>query len=189
MSSPGRPENAPTVEQARWFAAEVQPHGSSVKAYLRGAFPSIKDVDDLVQESYLRMWKAHHVHPIACARAFLFRVARNLAVNLLHHQNASPITAVQDLSDLPVVDHRPDALSAACSREELLLLARAIESLPPRCREIVILRRIKKLSQREIAARLGISEATVEVQVVRGVRRCGDYLRKQGVRFDYENPR
>jgi RNA polymerase sigma factor (sigma-70 family) len=56
--------------------------------------------------------------------------------------------------------------------------------LPARCREIVILRRIKNLPQKEIAARLGIAEATVEVQLVRGIKRCGDYLRRHGVGFN-----
>ncbi len=177
---------ATPAEHARWFVNEVHAHDAQVKAYLRGSFPSIRDVDDVVQESYLRIWKARTAQPIHSVRAFLFRVARNVALNLVDRQRISPIDTVRDLEALPVVEDGPNAAANTCAREELLLLARAIDSLPPRCREIVILRRIKNVSQREIAARLGISEKTVEVQVVRGIRRCGDFLRRHGLGRDHE---
>jgi RNA polymerase sigma-70 factor (ECF subfamily) len=135
----------------------------------------------VVQESYLRVWKARTVERIECARGFLFRVARNVALKILDHERASPIIPVRDLASLPVVEERPDAAESACTREEIHLLAEAIDSLPVRCRQIVILRRIRNLSQKEIAAQLGIAEGTVEVQVYRGVKRCAEYLRRHGV--------
>ena len=179
-------EPSASGEQTRWFTEEVQPHETSLRSYLKGSFPTMRDVDDVVQESYLRAWKARARQPIRCARAFLFRVARNVAINLLNRERVSPIDSVKDLESLPVVDGGLNAAASACAREELLLLAHAIDALPARCREIVILRRINNVSQKEIAARLGIAEATVEVQVVRGVKRCGDYLRRHGVRFDHD---
>ncbi|MDP3072947.1 MAG: sigma-70 family RNA polymerase sigma factor [Opitutaceae bacterium] len=177
---------SPALEAARWFAKEVHAHDSSLRAYLRGSFPAVKEVDDVVQESYLRIWKARTGHPIACARGFLFRVARNVAINLLNRERNSPLVPVKDLAALAVVEDRPNAATAASLHEELSLLAHAIDALPARCREIVILRRIKHVSQKEIAARLGIAEETVEVQVARGVKRCGEYLKRHGVRFDHE---
>lgn len=186
MSTSTTSEPSPLADQTRWFTENVHPHDSSLKSYLRGSFPAIRDVDDVVQESYLRIWMARAEQPIHCARAFLFRVARNVALNLLNRERVSRIDCVEDLTALAVVEDGLNAAATACAREELLLLAQAIDSLPARCREIVILRRIKSVPQREIAARLGIAEATVEAQVVRGVKRCGDYLRRQGVRFDYE---
>ena len=41
-----------------WFAEEVQPHESSLRSYLRSVFPSLPDIDDLVQESYARLLRA-----------------------------------------------------------------------------------------------------------------------------------
>jgi RNA polymerase sigma factor (sigma-70 family) len=172
---------------SKWFTNEVHPHDSSLRAYLRGSFPAVRDVDDVVQESYLKIWNARPKRPIACARAFLFRIARNVALNLLNRERISPIDAVKDLAILPVVEDGRSAATAACIQEELLLLAQAIDSLPARCREIVILRRIKNVPQKEIATRLGIAEETVEVQVARGVKRCGEYLRRHGVRLDHES--
>jgi RNA polymerase sigma-70 factor (ECF subfamily) len=146
----------------------------------------VRDVDDVVQESYLRLWRAKPARPIACARAFLFRVARNVALSLLRRERNSPVIAVKDLAVLPVVEEGRSAASLACLDEELLLLSHAIDSLPARCREIMILRRIEGLPQKVIAARLGITEETVEVQVARGVKRCGAFLHRYGLRLDYE---
>lgn len=174
------------ADRNRWFTQDVHAHDSSLKAYLRGSFPTVRDLEDVVQESYLRIWKARAEQPILCARALLFRIARNLALNLLDRERASPVVAVKDLDSLTQVGDELTGAAAAARREELLLLAQAIDSLPARCREIVILRRIKNVPQKEIAARLGIAEATVEIQVVRGVKRCAHYLRRRGVRFDHE---
>lgn len=181
--TPPRPGQALGTDHSRWFAEEVHPHDRHLKSYLRGAFPTVRDVDDVVQESYLRLWKARIAHPIECARGFLFRVARNLAINSLKHTRASPILAVPDLSALQISEDAPGVFESVCTQEEIRLLAEAIASLPSRCREIVILRRVKNVPQKEIAAMLGVSESTVESQVYRGVERCADYLHRRGIHF------
>ncbi|MGH7957537.1 MAG: RNA polymerase sigma factor, partial [Opitutaceae bacterium] len=93
----------------------------------------------------------------------------------------SPLILVEDLAELSVLDDGPETVEAACTREEIRLLADAIDMLPTRCREIVMLRRVQGLSQKEIAEKLGITSHTVEVQVHKGVKRCRDYLRANGV--------
>lgn len=60
------------------------------------------------------------------------------------------------------------------------------ESLPARCREIFILRKIKGLSQKEIARELGLSEPNVQVQASRGLRRCAESLREHRMRNRFE---
>jgi RNA polymerase sigma-70 factor (ECF subfamily) len=182
VSSPPVPSNsAGAKEQTRWFTDEVYPHDSSLRLYLKGAFPAVRDVDDLVQESYLRLLKARAAQPINCARAFLFGVARRLAIDAIRRKRRVTHREVtMDLIDL--FDEKADAAELNSTRQELELLADAIHSLPRRCREIMILRKLEHLPHREIAARLGISVSTVEVQLARGMEKCAAYLRAQGVR-------
>ena len=165
----------------RWFTEQVYVHHSQLKAYLHGSFPAVRDVDDVVQESYLRFWKANAQQSIRSAKAFLFQIARHVAMDQVRQQSSSPIQIVTDLDDLSVLDSRPDAADAACSREEVLLLADAIDALPARCREVFILRKIKRVPQREIGQILGISEQTVQVQVSKGMKRCEKFLAQHGV--------
>jgi RNA polymerase sigma factor (sigma-70 family) len=176
------PVNPPReTDHSRWFVEEMHPHESSLRSYLHGSFPAVRDVDDVVQESFLRVWRARAAQPIASARAFLFKVARHLALDLLRHERRSPIDPVGDLATLNVSEERR-AVSATVSRnEKIQLLIAAIDDLPPKCRQVVVLRKLKFVPQREVAAQLGISEKGVEIQLTRGLARCRDYLQKRGV--------
>jgi RNA polymerase sigma factor (sigma-70 family) len=167
-------------EQARWFVEEVQLHEPVLRAYLRRKFPGMTDVDDVVQESYLRIFRAKTEGKLRSARGFLFTVARNLALDAFRRRRTTPFadsTAAQAL----VPAGGPCAAESASREQELGLLAEAIESLPLRCRQVLKLRKIYGLSHREIAARLGIAERTVNVQLGIGVRRCAKYIRARGV--------
>jgi RNA polymerase sigma factor (sigma-70 family) len=171
----------PHTDQAKWFADEVHPYDAQLKAYLRGAFPAVRDVDDVVQESYLRVWRVRAEGPIRSARAFLFTVARRLAIDGARRRTASPIDAVEDLARLPVADDAADVARETELRERLAILGEAIGGLPERCREVFLLHKIHNLSRRETAERLGLAEKTVEVQTARAMDRCGEYLRRRGV--------
>ncbi|MBL9186609.1 MAG: RNA polymerase sigma factor [Opitutaceae bacterium] len=178
------PAHTPAAEQTRWFAEEVQPHEASLRSYIAGSFPTVRDVDDVVQESYLRLWKARSAHPIQCARAYLFGIAQRFAVDVIRKEiRTIAHNVVMDLDALNVLEETADAAEAASTKEEIALLAEAIHSLPARCREIVIMRKLDQLSHQEIARRLGISVSTVEVQIFRGMEKCTRYLRSRKVSF------
>lgn len=153
-------------------------HEPQLKAYLRGSYPTVRDIDDIVQESYVKIWKAKLARPIVSTKSFLFQVARNLAVDLIRRERISPELDCPDLGALPVLEDRPGVAEAACTKEELELLAQALDALPGRCREVMILRQIKGLSQKEIAAQLGLSVLSVQTYVVRGLRRMEASMRR-----------
>jgi RNA polymerase sigma-70 factor (ECF subfamily) len=169
----------PRPDHNKWFAQEVQPHEPILRSYLQGAFPSVRDVDDVVQESYFRVWRTYATQPIRSAKAFLFTVARRLALDDIRRQRRSPIIDVTDLGALFVLDDAPSANEAAATAEEIGILVEAVDSLPAKCREIFILRRLQGVSQKEIAARLGLSEQTVQVQAARGFQRCIEFMRRR----------
>ena len=169
------------TEQERWFEKEVHPHGSQLRSYLRGAFPSVRDVDDVVQESYLRIWKARAGQEIQSAKAFLYKVARHVALDLIRRHRTSPIDPLGDLAELRVIEDKPDAAELLTAREKLDLLADAVVSLPARRREIILLHKIKGLPQRTVADQLGLSERTVENHCRLALIECEEYLRAHGV--------
>ena len=182
MSNPSASDSPPIADQTRWFTEEVHPHGAQLKSYLRRSFPSVRDVDDVVQESYLRVWKRNLAQPIVSAKSFLFQVARRLALNTVRHDCASPIDErVTETGSSRVLEEK-DLRETVCTRQEVLLLLDAIESLPRRCREIVLLRKIEGYSQRQIAETLGLSEQTVQVQACRGLKRLQQVFRERGLK-------
>ena len=175
------PVSSPPPDHARWFAEEVQPHESSLRRYLRGVFPSLPDIDDLVQESYARLIRARESGHVGYAKAFLFTTARNAALDLFRRRKVVAFDHVEDLAALPVAEDRPSAAEAINKQQELEMLSAAVRDLPERCRQVLTLRLLYGLSQKQIAADLRISEHTVKAQLAKGMRRCADYFEQRGV--------
>ncbi|MDP3069549.1 MAG: sigma-70 family RNA polymerase sigma factor [Opitutaceae bacterium] len=173
----------PEPEEARWFAAEVQPHDAALRAWLRGRFPSLVDIDDIVQETFARVLQLRARDPLRAhaVKPLLFTTARNLALDLLRRRQIVPMESFSEIDGECFADETPGIGEAVSRRQELALLAEAIQALPDRCRQVLTLRKIYGLPQKEIARQLGISEHTVEVQVGAGVRRCADYLARLGL--------
>ena len=152
-----------------------------LRAWLKRRFPSLLDIDDLIQECYARVWTTQCAKQITSPKAFLFATARNLATDRIRHGEVVAIDSIAEMDKLSVHDDRPSAADAAALQQELELLTLAIQSLPGRCRQVLVLRKIRGLSQKEIAARLEISEHTVEAQVANGMHRCGKFLATYGL--------
>ena len=175
--------------QSRWFNEEVYRHDASLKNYLRHSFPNVRDVDDVVQESYLRVWRRQTLRPItqvtgsvkASVKSFLFQVARRLAIDTLRRKNASPLEESADLASLHVLDPRAGVSDAVCSSQEFELMLEALTELPARCREVVMLRKLHGLSPTETATRLHIAEDTVHTLTRKGLQRVQEFLRYRGV--------
>ena len=171
------PEQSSAAEQARWFAEEVQPIELPLRAYLSRSLPSSADVDDVIQDSYIRLLKAKEKGTIRRPKPFLFAIARNVVRDFLQRKTKTDAIPITENTALPVLENDNDLVESVCRRQELALLTEAIKLLPERCREVILLRKIKGLSQREIAELLGIAEHTVESLAVKGVRRCAEYIR------------
>ncbi len=172
--------DSPRPDHAAWFAAEVLPHEPVLRAWLRAKFPTLPDTDDLAQEAVARLWRAHAAGTVVCPRAFLFQTARNLALNSLRHRGYTHPAALTETDVSGVLDDAAGVPESVARAEDTQLLIRAIQSLPERCRQVFTLRKIYGLSQKEIAARLGISENTVEVQGAAGIRKCAEFFQRHG---------
>ena len=175
--------------QAQWFKQEVHAHEASLKSYLRHSFPAVRDVDDVVQDSFVRVWQRQMLRPItavtgtvkASVKSFLFQVARRRAIDVLRHERSSPFKVVTEIERSAVTEDKAHVADAVASHQEFELLLNAIDTLPARCREVLVLRKLHGLGATEVAERLGISDETVHVQTRRGLMRVQEILRKRGL--------
>jgi RNA polymerase sigma-70 factor (ECF subfamily) len=168
------------TDQARWFVDEVLPHEDDLRAWLKARFPVVRDVDDLVQEAFTRLLKAHDSGPVVNPRAYLFVISRNLALNQLRHLKYERPEGASEIDPLSIMDEVNSPPETAALKEEFQHLIQAIQSLPERCRQVMTLRKIYGLSQKEVAEKLGISVHTVEAQGSIGLRKCIAYFRQHG---------
>jgi RNA polymerase sigma factor (sigma-70 family) len=170
------------ADDARWFREEVQVHEPMLRAHLRKRFPALGDVDDVVQESYLRLLKARLAGKLRSAKGFLFTTACNAALDIFRHRAVIPMESLTENTASHVYSKGLNAAEAASLNQELDLLLSAMDQLPDRCRQILVLRRFQGLSHKEISAQLSVSENTIEKQVSLGLKKCHAYLKARGVR-------
>jgi RNA polymerase sigma-70 factor (ECF subfamily) len=135
------------------------------------------DVEDILQEAFVRSFEAGRDSDIRDARAFLMRTATNLALNHIARKEHRTTGPLDDLApeDTPASEALP--LDAQIdSDRKFLAFCRAVGTLPEQCRRAFILKKIYGLSQQEIARELGISESTVEKHIARGLLLCRERL-------------
>jgi RNA polymerase sigma factor (sigma-70 family) len=171
----------PETEQYRWFTTEVQPNEPALRSYLRARFPSLPDVDDIIQETYRRLFREHAAGRVRYARAFMFTAARNVALDFFRHHRVAETTAVTHLNSTDVLEEQLNAADAAVRQQELELLAEAVRALPQRCRQVILLRYMKNYSYKEIASALGISTETVKTHMAKGLERCTAFFEERGL--------
>lgn len=147
--------------------------------FLRRNWRDQSEIEDLLQEVYARVFEAARAQPPAAAKAFVFTTARNLLINRVRQQQIVAIESVADLEKLGVVQDEPGPDRNVVARDELRRLQAALDRLPPRCREAVILRRVEGLSRREIAQRMGIGEGTVKDYLALAVSALSDMLYRE----------
>ena len=155
---------------------------TALKRFLRRFIKSREGADDLAQEAFLRAFAAESGRVIVSHKAFLFKVAKNLALNELAKQSSAAIEPLGDFEGQEVLEDSSQAAvdDVVDGRERIRVLAQAIAALPPQCAKVFVLRKMQGLSQKEIAARLNISVRTVENHVALGLVRCKAYMRAHG---------
>lgn len=160
-----------------WFCAEVLPLERALTRFIGRNWRNPADVADLRQEVYARVIEgvARSGIPLQ-AKPYVFTTARNHLINCARRGQVISLESVVELTGANVAIDAltPDRVVSA--REELARLSTALDRLPPRCREIVVLRKIEGLTQKQVAARLGIAVGTVEQQMVHGMRAVVDFM-------------
>lgn len=147
------------------------------------------DVEDIVQETYVRLFQAAQRQPIRHPKSFMLKVARNLALShvagadAMNHLANDRLPGDEEsesgqLQGGEVATESPEELAQA--QEEFLIFCRAIRELPVKCQRAFLLRKVYSLSQRQVARELGISESTVEKHIAKGIVMCSGYMAANG---------
>jgi RNA polymerase sigma factor (sigma-70 family) len=138
------------------------------------------EIEDIVQETFVQSFTASRLQPIRNPRAFMFRTARNLALNSINraeHKLACSIEIVDEgefWSDGDPVEDKYE------SDQRFQSFCKAVSMLPDTCRKAFVLKKVYGMSQKEIAIHMGIAGSTVEKHIAKGMSATAAYLQQIG---------
>ncbi|HUN71888.1 MAG TPA: RNA polymerase sigma factor [Steroidobacteraceae bacterium] len=160
---------------------QILSHRAALQKYLRRFTAGAEDVEDLVQEAYVRICAMSPAQAVESPRALLFSIARNLAVDRARQRLSHATDDVADFEPLNVFSGEAEPDEQVDLRRRFESFCDVVDSLPPLCRRVFVLRKVYQLSHAEIAQVLGVSHSTIEKHVAKGLLRCRDRLRSLGM--------
>lgn len=161
-------------EQEIAFEQVVVEHsGALLRALFRMLPPA--EAEEVLQEASLKVWSCLHNIETEAQKPYWFRTARNIAISRLRHEKVHR-DAIHLLEPIEHIRTVVDTAESHEKEESQALLSEAINQLPPVCRNVFVFRKIEGYSQKEIAAKLGVSVNTVENHISNGMRFCRQYV-------------
>ncbi len=161
-----------------WFMKEVYPHEAMLRAWLKNRYPSLVTIEEIVQESFLRVLKINRKLRLSAPKAYLFATARNICIDTLRREKVVKFKHLSGAESESLVNTGSDVCSDLIQKEEFQILTEAIKTLPKKCRRVVTLRKVYGMSAKQIASELNLSPRTVENQLMIGMKKCREYYSK-----------
>lgn len=136
-----------------------------------------REIEDIVQEAYVRICQIEQKENIQQPRSFLFKTVRNLAIDHIKRAEVRLVDSSENFTEFELFPECDDEIyQQVANDEEFAQYCEAIRHLPVQCRKVFVLKKVYGYSQKEIAQQLELSESTVEKHVALGVKRCTYYL-------------
>ncbi len=144
---------------------------TKLQKYVMRFFVRRQDVEDIVQEAFLRAYESAGRQSIEFPKSFLFKVAKNIALSEAEKKASRMMSYVSDLQDLNI-PARQCVEDDVDVQQKVAALLKVVGALPPQCQRVVIMKKILGFSHGEIGRRLDISVRTVEKHLAKALHRC-----------------
>jgi RNA polymerase sigma-70 factor (ECF subfamily) len=146
--------------KVRTFELTMWPHMRAAYSLARWLVRNDHDAEDIVQESFMKAYKAQESFRGSEAKTWMLSIVRNTAMDFLRRCKTAVVVPLGDQGHEPH-DHAPDPERGFLEQSRREQLRLAISHLAPEFREVIVLREIEGLSYKEIASVLGIPMGTV----------------------------
>ena len=146
--------------KVRTFELTMWPHMRAAYNLARWLVRNDHDAEDIVQESFMKAYKAQESFRGSEAKTWMLSIVRNTAIDFLRRYKASPTTTLSEPGYEPK-DESPDPEGVLLQQTRRDQVRQAISQLEPEFREPIVLREIEGMSYKEIAAVLDIPMGTV----------------------------
>jgi RNA polymerase sigma-70 factor (ECF subfamily) len=167
-------------ERGAWLARNVLPHEAAIRARLSRLYLNDLDIDDIIQEMYTRILAVPSLEAIRYPRQYAIQTAKSIIIDHIRRSRVVTISLSGSLEQLDIPDPAATVEKHLEFLDEIQEVTNALALLPKRPRETLILRRVEKLSRKETARRLNISERTVEDHMTRALCMLMDVFGRGG---------
>jgi len=151
------------------FPSFFSRYNNGLKRFISRFLLDPQDIEDICQESFLRTYKSLKDAELEKPKSFLFRVAKNLIISDFRRASTRLTEYVEDIDLVESLIDPNDLENNAVAQEKLTIMFESIASLPAKCRQAVLMRKVYGLSTKVIAKRMGISVITVSNYISRGM--------------------
>ncbi|MDP5032460.1 MAG: RNA polymerase sigma factor [Paraglaciecola sp.] len=134
------------------------------------------DIEDIVQETFIKSYEAELQNEITFERTYMFRTARNLALNHVSRASEKHNQSLDDVETLPSSLTSQSLEKQIESKQRFLDFYRATDNLSPEVKRVFLMKKVYGMSQKDIAQHCSLSESTVEKHVAKGLLQCSLYL-------------
>jgi len=157
------------------FERLVMPHLNAAFNFARWMLKNRQDAEDVVQDAMVRSFRFFGGFHGGDARAWLLQIVRNVCYTWLEKNRAVDLTTEFDEGIHVGQSQSPESAAVAANERERLM--KALETLPPRSREVLVLRELEGCSYKEIAIITAIPMGTVMSTLARARERLERVLR------------
>jgi RNA polymerase sigma factor (sigma-70 family) len=156
------------------------PFEGEVRGWLRRHVYSLTsaDADDLIQESYARLW-ASDLSGVEHGRSYFYATVRNLLLEHARRARIVPMERLGEIEALRIPSEEPGPERHVTARQELERLLAIVERLPAQCQRAFRLQKFHGYSQKQIAVEMKLSEKTVEKHLAVALLRVLDELKQE----------
>jgi RNA polymerase sigma factor (sigma-70 family) len=156
----------------------IRRHHDSLIRFLRQRLRVPEDAFDVAQEAYIRMMQYESSSDIKSPSSMLFRIAINVANDLGRAEQSRRVKDQCSLDDVDLVSDQPSVERQLSAEQDLHALYGVIERLPPKCRHVFLLSRVKLMTYPQIAEHCGISVKMVEKHISHALAVCAREMAK-----------
>jgi RNA polymerase sigma-70 factor, ECF subfamily len=161
FQEPGLARREEAAAREARFAALVERGSRFVYRVAYAVVRNSQDAEDVVQETFLKLYRSAAWEGMRDEKAFLARTAWRIAVDRRPKAGSQPLSP-----DLPSNDN-PSPEDAAVSADWSAAIHRLVDALPEELRQPLALAAVEELNSREIAQVMGIAEGTVRTRILR----------------------
>jgi RNA polymerase sigma factor (sigma-70 family) len=146
-------------------------HNEALVRYLTLRLHSRQEAREVAQEAYVRLLQLERTDVSSFLRAYLFRIAGNLAIDRLRRR-ATEMRAQEAELFSGLFERPPEPEAVALEREQVMQVREILHELPDAVREAFLLFRTQDMDQASIASRLGITDRMVRNHITRALLYC-----------------